>query len=74
MPYVNRETVCLPHVARMEDVRSALKMLTVPTRNRSLVSPRPIWEDINIRMNPKEVPIRGIPLIRLWIEIIGDPL
>ena len=39
------------HVARMEEDRSAFKMLTgKPTRKRTLGGPRPRWED-NIRMD-----------------------
>ena len=53
-------------VARMEEGRSAFKILTGrPTRKRSLGRPRRIWED-NIRME--------IELIRFRIGIIGEPL
>ena len=63
------------HVARMEEVRSAFKILTgIPTGKRPLGRPRRRWED-NIRMNLKLVgTIRGIWLIRLRIGIIGEPL
>ena len=41
------------HVARMEEVRSAFKILTgTPTGKRPLGSPRWRWED-NIRMDVK---------------------
>ena len=54
------------HVARMEEGRSAFKMLTgKPTGKRPLGRPRRRRED-NIRM------VNG--LIRLRIGIIGDPL
>ena len=43
------------HVARMEEGRSALKILTgKPTGKRPLGSPRHTWED-NIRMDLKEI-------------------
>ena len=43
------------HVVRMDDVRSAFKILTGnPTRKRPLGRPRLIWED-NIRMYLKEM-------------------
>ena len=45
------------HVARMEESRSAFKMLTgKPTGKRSLGRPRRRWED-NIRMDLKEIGI-----------------
>ena len=45
------------HIARMEEGRSALKILTgEPTEEKRLGKPRRRWED-NIRMNRKE---RGI--------------
>ena len=63
------------HVARMEQGRGgAFKILTgTPTGKRPVGSPRLRWED-NIRMDLKELGIRGIGLIRLKIGIIGDPL
>ena len=64
------------HVARMEEGRSAFKILTgKPTRKRRLGRPRRRWED-NIRMDLKEISggTRGIGLIRLRIGIIGEPL
>ena len=55
------------HVARIEDGRSAFKILTgTPTAKRPSGRPRGRWED-NIRMD-----LGG--LIRLRIGIIGDPL
>ena len=61
------------HVARMEESRSAFKILTGnPTGKRPLGRPRRRWED-NIRME-LEVSMRGIGLIRLRIGIIGEPL
>jgi hypothetical protein len=43
------------HVARMEESRSAFKMLTgTPARKRPLGRPRLRWED-NIRMDLKEM-------------------
>ena len=61
------------HVARMEEGRSAFKILTsTPTGKRALGRPRRRWED-NIRMDFKEiVSIRGTGLIQLRIEIIGE--
>ena len=63
------------HVARMEERRSAFKILTGKlTGKRPLGRPRRRWED-NIRMYLEEIGInRGIGLIRLRIGIIGDPL
>ena len=60
------------HVARMEEGRSAFKILTGKlTGKRPLGRPRRRWED-NIRMNLKEIPING--LIRPRIGIIDGPL
>ena len=63
------------HVARMEEGRSAFKILTgKPTGKRTLGRPRRRWED-NIRMDLEEMGINpGIGLIRLRIGIIGEPL
>jgi hypothetical protein len=63
------------HVARMEEGRSAFRILTdTCIGKRSLGRPRRRWED-NIRMDIKEiVSIRGIGLIWFRIEIIGEPL
>ena len=45
------------HVARLEEGRSAFKILTgTPAGNRPLGRPRRRWED-NIRINPKEIGI-----------------
>jgi hypothetical protein len=47
------------HVARMEEGRSAFKILTgrpTPARKRSLGRPRSRWED-NIKMDLKEIGI-----------------
>ena len=47
------------HIARMEEGRSAFKILTgKPTRKRALGRPRRRWED-NIRMDLKELGISG---------------
>ena len=63
------------HVARMEEDRSAFKILTgIPIGRRPLGRPRRRWED-NIRMDLEEIGINaGIGLIRLRIGIIGEPL
>jgi hypothetical protein len=52
------------HVARMEDGRSAFKILTgTPAGKRYLVRPRHLWED-NIRMDLKEIVINT----RNWVD------
>ena len=64
------------YVDRMEEGRSAFKLLTgKPTGKKPLGKPRRRWED-NIRMNLKEkkVSIRGIGLFRLRIGNILEPL
>ena len=64
------------HVARMEEGRSAFKMLTgKPTGKRPLARPRRRWED-NIRMDLEEIGINAgyCVLIRLRIGIIAEPL
>ena len=63
------------HAVRMEEGRSAFKMLTCkPTGKRPLGRPRRRWED-NIRMNFEEIgSMRIIGLIRLRIGIIGEPM
>ena len=62
------------HVARMEEGRSAFKILTgKPTGKRNLGRPRRRWED-NIRMDLEEISMRVIGLIQLRIGIIGEPL
>ena len=49
----------LGHVARMEEGRSAFKILTgKPTRKRPLRRPRRRWED-NIRMDLEEIGINA---------------
>ena len=56
------------HVARMEEGRSAFKILTgKPTRKRPLGRPRHIWED-NTKMNLKEVIIKT----RNWVVSAQD--
>ena len=60
------------HLARMEEGRSAFKILTgKPTGKRPLGRLRRRWED-NIRMDLKEM--QGIGLSGLRIGIIGEPL
>ena len=63
------------HVARMEEGRSAFKILTgKPTGKRPFGRPRRRWED-NIRIDLEEIgSMRVIWLIRLRIGIIGEPL
>ena len=64
------------HVARMEEGRSALNILTGKrTGKRHLGRPRCRWED-NIKMDfeKKKVSMRVNGLIRLRIGIIGEPL
>ena len=63
------------HVARMEDSRSAFKILTgKPTGKRTLERPRCRWED-NIRMDLEEICVNaGIGLRWLRIGIIGEPM
>ena len=62
------------HVVRMEEGRSAFKIVTgKPTGKRPLGRPRRRWKD-NIIMDLEEVSMRGIGLIRLMIGIIGEPL
>ena len=56
------------HVARMEESRSALKILRgKPTENRPIGSPRRRWED-NIRMDLKEISINT----RNWVDSAQD--
>ena len=60
------------HVARMEEGRSAFKIITgKPTGNLPLGRPRRRWED-NIRMEMSINAVTG--LIQLGIGIIGEPL
>ena len=63
------------HVFRMEEGRSAFKILTgKPTGKRPSGSPGGRWED-NITMDLEEIDINvGIGLIRVRIGIIGEPL
>ena len=62
-------------VARIEEGRSAIKILTgKPTRKIPLGRPRRRWED-NIRINLEEIAINaGSGLIRLRMGITGEPL
>ena len=61
---VSRRLKWARHVARMEEGRSAFKILTATSAGKiSLGRPRRRW-----------VSIRGIGLIGLRIEIIGEPL
>ena len=56
------------HVARMEESRSAFKMLTRKlTGRRPLRRPRHIWED-NIRMGLKEISINS----NNWVDSAQD--
>ena len=60
--------MCAGHVARMEESRSALKILTgSPTGKRPLGRPRHRWED-TIRMDLKEIVI----ITRNWIDSAQD--
>ena len=62
------------HVARIEEGRSAFKILTgKPTGKRPLGRPRRRWE-ANIRMDLADVSMRAIGFIRLRIGIIREPL
>ena len=56
------------NVARMEESRSAFKILTgKPTGKRPLGRPRRRWED-NIRMNREEIGINA----GIWIDSAQD--
>ena len=56
------------HVARMEEGRSAFKIVTgTPTAKRPLGRPRHIWED-NIRMDLEEIGINA----GNWIDSSRD--
>ena len=62
--------MCYPlcYVARMEEGRSAFKILTgKPTGKRPLARPRRRWED-NIRMDLKELGINT----RNWVDSAQD--
>ena len=63
------------HVARMEEGRSAFKILTgKPTGNIPLGRPRRRWED-NFRMDLEEIGVMRVTgLIRHRVGIIGEPL
>ena len=63
------------HVARMEEGRSAFKILTgKPSGKRTLGRSRSRWED-NISIDLEEIVINaGTVLVRLRIGIIGEPL
>ena len=62
------------HVARMEDVRSALKIWPgTPTGMRPLGRSRRRWKN-NIRMDLKEIGVNPRNWIELRIGIIGEPL
>ena len=56
------------HVARMEEGRSAFKILTgKPTGKRPLRRPRRRWEE-NIRMDPEEIGINA----GNWVDSAQD--
>ena len=56
------------HVARMEEIRSAFKILTgKPSGKRPLGRPRRRWED-NIRMDLKEISINA----GNWVDSAQD--
>ena len=56
------------HVARMEEGRSAFKILTgKPTGKRPLGRPRRRWED-NIRMDPEDIGINA----GSWVDSARD--
>jgi hypothetical protein len=56
------------YVARMEELRSALKILTgTPAAKRPLGKPRRRWED-NIRMDLKEIGVKT----RIWVDSAQD--
>ena len=66
MPLLSLEDRWEGHVARMEDGRSAFKILTgTPAENRPLGRPRRRWED-NIRIYLKEIGINT----RNWIDLV----
>ena len=71
----SRRLIWAGHVARMEEGRSAFKIVIgKPTGKRPLGRPRRRWED-NIRMDLEEICISaGIGFIRLRKGIIGEPL
>ena len=62
------------HVVRMEEGRSAFKILTgKPTGKRPLGRPRRRWED-NIRIGLEEIGINAGNWVRLRIGIFGERL
>jgi hypothetical protein len=64
----SRRLRCAGHVARMEEGRSAFKMLTrKPTGKRTLGRPRRRWED-NIRLDPEEIGIN----VGNWVDSAQD--
>ena len=64
----SRRLRCACHVARMEEGRSAFKILTgTPAGKRPLGRPRRRWED-NIRMDLKEIGINT----RNWVDSAQD--
>jgi hypothetical protein len=68
----SRRLIWAGHVARMEEGRSAFKILTgKPTGKRLLGRLRRRWEG-SITIDLKE--IRGVGLTRFRIGIIGEPL
>ena len=63
------------HVARMQEGRSAFKMLTGKSTGKRPLGRSRHRLDEDIRMDLEEVvSVRGIELIRLRIGIIGEPL
>jgi hypothetical protein len=56
------------HEARMEEGKSAFKILTgIPRGKRPLGSPRCRWED-NMRMDLEEIGIN----MRNWVDLVQD--
>ena len=63
------------HIARMEEGRSAFKMLTgTPTGKIPLGRPRRRWEGILEWILKNYISALGIALIRLRVGVIGGPL
>ena len=58
---------CAGHVARVEENKSAFKILTGRP-----IGKRPSGTEDNVRMDLKWLSIRGIGLIRLRIGVIGE--
>ena len=64
----SRRLRCAGHVARMEEGRSAFKILTgKPTGKRRLGRPSPRWED-NMRMDLEEISINA----GNWVDSAQD--